>query len=205
MLRDGYHPPLLVPSGPIVVEVNPIYAGLTEALDIHIAATIRGVFGAVPDRDRPEDGGGVHGPSPGNDPASMIAGWDIGASHHRSRPRRRGTGTIPGLYRRGAPAERGVGLHRRHAHPDHGGGGRFLVRELARQLDHPCGLFGVPGKAGPAPRPRRPVCAGHGPRLPREGRLWKFKLSERNTWVRAGGADSPDDPEAPDSRDDEKG
>jgi excisionase family DNA binding protein len=25
------------------------------------------------------------------------------------------------------------------------------------------------------------------------GRLWKFKLSEVDTWVRAGGADAPDD------------
>lgn len=25
------------------------------------------------------------------------------------------------------------------------------------------------------------------------GRLWKFKLSEVDTWVRAGGVDSPDD------------
>ena len=31
--------------------------------------------GAGGDRDRYEDGGGVHAPSPGNDPASMIAGW----------------------------------------------------------------------------------------------------------------------------------
>jgi tyramine---L-glutamate ligase len=39
---------ILTPSGPIVVEVNPrlttAYVGLTEALDINVAATILGVF-----------------------------------------------------------------------------------------------------------------------------------------------------------------
>ena len=30
------------------------------------------------------------------------------------------------------------------------------------------------------------------------GRLWKFKLSEVDAWVRAGGTDSPDDADAPD-------
>jgi hypothetical protein len=204
VLRDGYNPPLLVPSGPIVVEVNPIYAGLTEALDIHIAATILGVFGAVPDRDRPEDGGGVHGPSPGNDPASMIAGWDIGASHHRSRPRRRGTGyntrAIPTESACGArswstPAPCAPRSWRWRAFSGAGIGetARSSLWTFRRSWK------GRTRSETKAPSVRRPRPS------PREGRLWKFKLSERDTWVRAGGADSPDDPEAPDSRDDEKG
>ena len=33
------------------------------------------------DRDRHDDGGGVHGPSPRDETASMIAGWYIGGAH----------------------------------------------------------------------------------------------------------------------------